>query len=297
MNSRTLINLFLLLTLVIFISVYITKKNKPEDIQRLTSLSLDEITSIRIPRENGKDIVLRKDKHGAPKWHMTEPYSVMAHQFRVNTLLSLTQSPIKEAYEAASLDLSHYALDKPRSRIIFDETEISFGKTNPINNKRYLLSNDKIVLLDDQTYPLVSSQAATFVDLTLLHNSDITTLSLPKYNIEKNQTGAWTSTPQESNVSALTADQIQSLLQNWNHAQAFAVHRHLKRKYFDKINVTIDNTSIEFLVSDIDPWLILARPDLGIEYHLDASQIKNLLDPNYSAPVPEHTESEKPNQT
>ena len=286
MNSRTLANLLLLIILIVFAGYYLTTKNKTADIKRLTSLTLDEINTIRIPRENNLDIVLQKtsSEDNEITWQMLKPYAIKAHQFRINTLLSLTQTPIEDSYDSRTLTLSDYALDKPRARIVFNSTEIHFGKTNPLNNKRYLLSNDQLSLVNDQLYPLVSAQAATFVDLSLLHNNDIHSISLPDVKIHRLDNIHWESTSSKPTDKQLSADQIQSLLETWRNAQAFAVHRYLPRKKIGLIKITFKNSSIDFELSDNDPWLIIARPDLGIEYHLDKSLSHALLTPLLDVP-------------
>ena len=288
MNSRTLTNIILLLVLLSFIGFYVNNKNKTAEVQRLTSLSLNEITDIHIPRDDNSSIVLQKETlpNGEALWNMIKPLSIKAHQFRVNTLLSLSQSPIDESFDIGKLNLQHYALDKPRARIIFNNTEITFGKTNPLNNKRYLNSENKLVLINDETYPLVSSQAATFIDLMLLPNRNITTLTLADLKIEKTENTHWKSSSTKLSDNALTADQIQTLLESWRGAQAFAVHKYMSRKKLGTITITMGDTIINFELSDDDPWLILARPDLGIEYHLDSSQKKKLFGPFDSTAEP-----------
>jgi len=281
MNSRTLTNIILLLVLLCFIGFYLNNKNKTPDIQRLTSLSLDEINNIQIPRDGKTDIVLQKEtgENGEAVWHMVKPYSIKAHQFRVNTLLSLSQLSINESFDSSTLNLQHYALDKPRARIIFNDTEISFGKPNPLNNKRYLISDNKLVLIADETYPLISSQPATFVDLMLLPEKNILSLELTDLKIEKAEGIHWKSSTKNLPANALTPDQIQTVLKNWRSAQAFAVHKQMPRKELGMVKITLADSVIDFELSDDDPWLILARPDLGIEYHLDSSQKANLFGP------------------
>jgi len=281
MNSRTLINIILLLILLAFIGFYINNKNIKINTQRLTTLSLDEINTIQIPRDGKTDIVLQKvsSLNGEATWFMVKPYSIKAHQFRVNTLLSLSQSPIDESFDSSTLNLQHYALDIPRARIIFNGTEITFGKTNPLNSKRYLKTDNKLVLIADDSYPLISSQPATFVDLMLLPEKNISTLAIADLVIEKTEDAHWKSSSKTLSANALTPDQIQTLLQNWRGAQAFAVHKHMPRKKLGMIKITFEDSTINFELSDDDPWLILARPDLGIEYHLDSSQKENLLGP------------------
>jgi len=292
MNSRTLTNIILLLVLLSFIGFYTNNKNKIPESQRLTRLSLNEINNINIPRDGKTDLVLQKqiDLNGKPLWYMVKPYSIKAHQFRVSTLLSLSQFPIDESFDSSTLNLQHYALDKPRARIIFNDTEISFGKTNPLNSKRYLKTDNKLVLISDETYPLVSSQPATFVDLMLLPDKNIRAITLPALKIEKTEDAHWNSTSKELSSNALTADQIQTVLQNWRRAQAFAVHKYMPRKKLGMIKITLEDSVIDFELSDDDPWLILARPVLGIEYHLDSSQKVNLVGPFNSLDKPSQSE-------
>ena len=38
----------------------------------------------------------------------------------------------------------------------------------------------------------------------------------------------------------------------------------------------------DFIVTDTDPWLILARPQLGIEYHFDISLYDELFSPGHA---------------
>ena len=291
MNSRTLTNIILLLVLLAFIGIYLNSKNKTVDIERLTSLSPNEIHSIHIPRDDKVDIFLKKGTlpNGNSIWNMVQPYSIKAHQFRVNTLLGLSQTPINESFDSSTLNLQHYALNKPRARIIFNNTEIAFGKTNPLNSKRYLKSKNKLVLVSDETYPLVSAQPATFVDLMLLPEKNISALTLANLKITKTESTHWKSSSQEFSDNALSADQIQTLLDDWRNAQAFAVHRYMPRKKLGTIKITLENSIIIFELSDDDPWLILARPDLGIEYHLDISQKQKLFGPFNPAAEPINT--------
>jgi len=36
---------------------------------------------------------------------------------------------------------------------------------------------------------------------------------------------------------------------------------------------------ITYQITDTDPWLILARPEIGLEYHLDAEAYVTLIAP------------------
>lgn len=270
-NSRSLVNLFLLLLLLAVYLIF-SAEDEALPVERLTQLRLDEINLIHIPRDNNNDIVIEKtsDATGNESWQMQQPYSIKAHQFRINTLLKLSQLPVKQSWSADDLNLADYGLQPPRARIRFNQQQIAFGKTSPLNNKRYLQHNNTISLHADETYPLVSAQPASLVDLYLLQQTEPLEITSPQLRVYQNDAGQW-----QSNKK-LTADQIQTVLQHWKNTQAFAVHTYMPRKQLGKITVQLAQQTIEFEISDDDPWLILARPELGIEYHLDAS-LKNAL--------------------
>ncbi|VAW66449.1 hypothetical protein MNBD_GAMMA11-3469 [hydrothermal vent metagenome] len=275
MNSRNLLNIALLALLVLGI-FFAAMKDEPTEVRRLTSLNIDKIQKIQIPRKQGESILFLKNKFS--EWYMQTPYALKAHKFRINTLLGLTQTPIEKAYNAEELQLSDYALDTPRASITFDNTTIKFGKTNPLNKQRYLLINHEVFLLMDQTYPLVSAQAASFINLSLIPESfNIIKITAPETDVFLDNNGQW----QSSGENRLNASQIQSLVRSWNATQAFAVHRYLPRKQLGEITLYSEHKNITFIISDTDPWLILALPNTGIEYHLDKS-LKDTLFGNFN---------------
>jgi len=271
MNSRTFVNLSLLIILIIAITIYSSSKKNEIDNALLTSLAINEINEIKIHKPNNNDIIFIKNEDNI--WHMISPYQIKAHQFRLNTLLGLTQKPIKKSYLIDDLNLSDYALDKPRAHITFNTTDIYFGKTNALNNKRYLLTQKKMALLDDQTYPLVSAHASSFINLSLLDNDfKIIQIETPETSLKLGKNNKWHS----SGNNHLNADQIQSFLDHWKSVQAFAVHELVNKKFLGQITILSNNKKIVFNIVDDDPWLILSLPELNIEYHLDKS-MKNIL--------------------
>ena len=278
MNSRSILNLLLLVLLLAMAAFLVYKKNQPQKILRLSDLQIDSITRIEIPRAGGKTILLKKmpGKLGDAHWWMQQPYQIRAHEFRVKNLLNLSQTVVDKVYPVDQLKLSDYGLDNPRAKIIFNQTEIDFGKANPLNNRRYLRSGNRLVLIEDQLYPLVSAEAAAFVALELLpENKNINALQIDDWIIENKQ-GIWQSQP----AGKLNADQIQQLIENWQSLQAYAVHAYMPRKTDGRIIVHLgrppSSEQIEFEVSE-DDSLILARRDLGLEYHLDKSLKEKIL--------------------
>ena len=206
---------------------------------------------------------------------MTQPYAMPAHEFRIQSLLGLPGANSDKHYDTSDIDLDTYGLQTPGAHIQFNNTHIYFGKTNPVTGFRYVQINNTMHLLLDNLYPLIRSQATSFVDLALLPDkAKIKRLNLPDIELVHAQKG-WSSSTQN-----ITADQIHTLLQSWHYAKAFATHGYTQRESLGQIKIEFDqHKTIEFSITAEQPWMILARADMGIEYHLDASQKSALLPP------------------
>lgn len=277
MNSRTLVNL-LLLILVVGLSAFIYQRQlQNQQVHRLTQLQPNDIHTIVIPRSKG-DIVLEKI---GDHWQMQSPYQLRAHDFRIERLIDMATSEVDRQYDSQGLKLEAYGIDEHSSSIRFNDTTIRYGNTNPLNNKRYVLVDKQLYLIDDQLYPLINSQPSSFADLALLDSTQrISAIQLPGLHVYKNEKGSWQAEQKNHTDAFIDADSLQTLVDNWQSAQAFGVHAYLQRKQLGRIQLHLtDGTTIDLIISDTSPWLILGRPQLGIEYHFDKSFNQRLLKP------------------
>jgi hypothetical protein len=152
---------------------------------------------------------------------------------------------------------------------------------NPATGLRYIKLDSFIYTIEDIVYPLLSSNFSTLVSLNLLPtNSKITKLILQNQSISKDENNFW-----QSNIS-ITADNINTIIDNWLHRQAFGVHKYFEREPsqatgHDEVFIYLKSheQEIRYLVTDTDPWLILARPEIDIEYHLDIKAYDELIAP------------------
>jgi len=274
MLSRLLTNLILLVIVVTLgVFIYLTRNDDVVD-HRLTKLDANTITQISI-KHNDRIVELKKiDKH----WRMLKPVDIDANDFRVGSVLNILSTDSFGSYDPAKLTLSKYGLDKPKTSIQFnnDKLRIEFGIDNPINHSRYVLVNGKVHTISDQFYPLISSQVGTLVSPNLLpRDAKITRIKLPDQTLSKDKVG-WTSTN-----SKLTTDAIQKVVDAWKDAQAFGVHTYEPRKSKGRIEISIKSQDkpLIFEISDLDPWMIIARPALNVEYHFNLKYIDRLLHP------------------
>jgi hypothetical protein len=271
MQSRWLLNLVLLLAVAGLAALVFVSQSGQSQQATLTTLDKSTVSTITIPRAD-KNIVLQKSANG---WRMQSPYAMNAHAFRVNRLLDLLAQKIEKCYDINGQNLKQYDLDPPRAEIRFDSTSIQYGNTNTVNQKRYVRAGNRLCLISDDLYPLISAEPSSFVDVDILPASgDIIALQLPGMNLGRQADKSWKNEKGE----IIAADRMQQLLDAWLNAQAFGVHAYLKRDNAGKIVLRYaDNSRLEFDVIQTRDWLILGRADLGVEYHLALDQAQELL--------------------
>ena len=275
MQSRTLLNIALFL-IVVLLAVYIYESDQQQQAssksELLTQLSADEVTQINI-RHNQRHIELKRE-HG--KWRMQQPINVTANSFRIDTLLKLLNTVSHAAYPATDLDQDKYGLSEASTSISFNDISIEFGIVNPINNHRYVRINNTVHLIDDNFYPLLSSQTGALVSRELIaSDATIEKLVLPGQTLHKDENNFWHSS------DGVGPDAINQTLHHWQNSQAFGVHNYMQRESLADISVYLagDTEPVRFYVTDIEPWLIIARPELDIEYHFNLEFYDRLLKP------------------
>ena len=106
-------------------------------------------------------------------------------------------------------------------------------------------------------------------------NSSIEKLVLINQTISKDDSGRW-----QSNTD-ISADAITATLEQWKTLQAFGIHEYMQRDQLGEVFIYLQGSkeSLAFQITDTDPWLILARPELGLEYHLDIEAYDKLIAP------------------
>ncbi len=272
MLKKNILNLVLLIFVAALTSIIYFSEEKNFELNKLSTTSISDIHRITIQHnKNTTELVKQADQH----WQITQPVSVAANDFRIKSVLKLINAPVHNQYSSDEIDLKKIGLDKPDTTIKFNDEEIAFGITNPATNLRYVKKGEHIYTIEDVYYPLLSSSFGTLVSLNMLPaNSEITKLILINQTISKDENGLW-----RSNID-ISADNINKTIEHWQNDQAFGVHSYMQRKSLGEVFIYLkDKPSITYVITDTDPWLILARPELGLEYHLDIEAYNNLITP------------------
>lgn len=278
MRSQLITNLFLLLLAIGLGTFLFINESDNYVTNKLSDIAHDSINQISI-HHHQRDIVLSKSDQ---QWHLTQPVAILANQFRIKTLLNLLNTGSYAQYKADDLDLDKYGLAAADTQISFNGTKIDFGIINPITNLRYVKINNEVHLTDDNYYPLLSSQIGTLIARVLLPTkSMINKLVLPEQTLMRDENGLW------KNVDNISGDAIVETIYQWTHKQAFAVHDYIERELLGDIRVYLEgnDTPVHFVITDIDPWLIIARPEINLEYHFSLEDYDVLLKPGTAKPL------------
>jgi hypothetical protein len=290
MHSRLLINLFLLLLAIGLGTFLFVDEIDQNGITKLSTISADSIKQISIHHQQ-REILLNKSNQ---QWLLVKPIEISANQFRIKTLLNLLSSNSLAQYNADELELKKFGFNTTDTYISFNNTKISFGMTNPVSNLRYVKINNELHLIDDNFYPLLSSQIGTLIARELLADSTkISKLVLPEQTLTRDDNKLWKSTDD------ISSDAIIETIYQWTHKQAFAVHDYNERESLGEIQVYFENIEnpVEFSITDIEPWLIIARPDLKLEYHFNIEDYDALLRPGIVKPLNDEARKESDEQT
>lgn len=222
--------------------VVVPEEEEAPALEPLTRGSTEEIFSIRIEKAGEETIALRR-RDGA--WDLVEPLAMDANDFRVNTLLGVLSAPVHAWIDAKPSELHRFGLSSPLARILLNDDAILFGTTEPIHGRRYLLHDGRIALVDDAYFSHLSSSAANYVN------------------------------PKPLGRDAEGADVPES----WRNASATAVRPYEPGlDWSEQIAVKVGADERIFDVARTEYEVVLARPELGIQYHLTRAAGERLLD-------------------
>lgn len=266
MNNRTRINL-VLTTVILSLAVFLiaTRTNETENKKiTISAIRPGSIDHIAIKRTGKGNIAFNKRAH---YWMMTAPLAVRANAARINAMLGLLQAQSFAQLDAAKLDMERFQLQHPAVSLQLNNHEFFFGGTNPIKKRRYVRFGDKVHLIQDTLYHQLSQKAFFFVDNKLLpEDSRPVSIQFPDYTLKKTADN-WTITPNRE----IDQDRLKKLVSAWRSATAMAVDRYQPAESLGTISVeTAQGTTLRFTISAAMPEPVLARADLGIQYHLSS---------------------------
>jgi hypothetical protein len=121
----------------------------------------DLMRSITIQLPDQPEIMM--EASGAD-WLMTQPVQAKVSTKSLQQLTTLLSEPIQAEYSSEGKTLSEFGLDNSAIRVRFNGVEYALGKLNPINHYRYVLLDQRILLVNEVVYELLGRGIAGFIE-------------------------------------------------------------------------------------------------------------------------------------
>jgi len=289
LNSRNLLNIGLFLfILILVLLVMLSPDKEAEKVSvKLTKLKPTDIYDIELRRASEPNIKLQK-RNGI--WYIIEPFQLAANEFRAQSVSALAGVISHLQYDAKTIDLKKFKLDKPEISIVLNKSiTLDVGGVDPIKNRRYVKNGETLHLVNDTFYYQIVGKVTAYISYQLLAPEiKLSKLVLPKFTLQL-QEGDWKITPEQKDTSA---DSINEFVSEWRHAQSLEIsdYQGKARKADIQIFIQDQERPIEFsLQKESGNSYFLVRNDLKLRYKLSdetAEKLQKLPDPPEPEAIP-----------
>jgi len=272
-SRRWLINYVLILLICVFTYVgnrYNVQTGYRDD-KHITQLKAQDITNIDI-QTTDTSLHLSKIKG---HWQIDTPVVWYANNITVERIVDIVNAQTDSRLSISEIDLSTLGLQYPKAILRLNNKQFLFGATNNIGERRYLQIDDTVYLLADRYLPFITQGISGLVDRRLLPKTlPLRSITFNEFRISKNDSGDWI-----SDNAQLSTDQVNKLLSNWQTIEASHIQKYLPDKApKQRVTARLEHgDAIDFYVLAITPQLVIARPDLGLQYYFNESQYYGLL--------------------
>lgn len=273
-TKRWLINYLLILLIILFTYIgnrYNVQTGYQTD-DRIISLKAEDVTSMVLQSADGS---IQLSKVGGV-WQIDSPIFWYANNIGVERIIDIVNARTDSRLAADEIDLSTLGLLTPKAILRLNDRQITFGGTNNIGERRYLMIDDEVYLVKDRYLPFVTQKATSLLDQRLLPRVlPLQSLRFADKRIEKSDNG-WVSDSAEIN-----REQATLIIKNWQTLEAEQI-RVYDAGQTPRQKITADfgeQRQVDFLVLSITPQVVIARADLGIQYHFREKNYYGLLSP------------------
>ena len=264
LSKRWIVNA-LLVALIIglaFAGAFFEPGDTVEKKPTISQLTADEVDTIEIETDD-LQLRLQRGSHG---WNIESPINWPAQENNVRRLLSILKIEADALSDTADVDLAALGLQQPKARMRFNGIPLLFGATNNIGERRYAMLEDKLYLLPDVHLVFVNQGLAGLVDRRLLPGRQgIVSLRLPDLELRLDENNLWRS----NQAIEFSQASLLRLVDNWRELQATRISNfdlELPPRQLIEIELE-DGEVIEFLLMSEDPEIVIAHPNLGLQYH------------------------------
>jgi len=155
MSSINRLNLFLLIIILVLAALNFLPSET--DYRPLTSIAPDTIQSITISSRQ-RQLAFRRqesnrnsnqDSHQHSQWLSAASPGKAIDTETISKLLGILKTHSFRQFEKTEGNLAMFGLNTPQYQLTLDNLAILFGTSDPLQQHRYVLLNDKIHLISD----------------------------------------------------------------------------------------------------------------------------------------------------
>ncbi len=275
MGARSWLNLALLFIVALLVALLVYEPGKEQvPATTLTTLKKADIDRMVIARHGGEALHFER-REGM--WWLVEPIIVPANPVRLQAILQVAGAESLSHFPVEGRDLGDFGLVESPVRLTLNATELRFGGVSPLDQRRYVQVHERVHLIADGVfYDLVEPLSALVSRALLPPGVDIESVSVPAFAVSKTPAGEWRVQPPMETVSA---DTVQRWLQGWRDAHALQVAPYTATAGLGNVVVHLSgqDTPLTWRIVKREPEWVLARPELGLQYHFGRAQAEELL--------------------
>lgn len=272
-RSRLIINFVLVIVVggLIALAYFRPGLERPADV-KLTQLDPSAVQTIVIENGRGTIRLVRSDTG----WRLPE-LGLPADDFQADILLDLLSIRSERRYALKDIDREAVGLDPAQARVLYDDEVIELGKTEPLQDLRYLRYGDQVHLIQDRLLNLLQTDATDLASRRLIpREARLTRIELPEATLARTETHGWTIDPEDPRVSA---DRLQQVVDAWRNTQAVWLRPAADREPHSEVVLHFETgEAIRYGIIREPSDLILVRQDPGVEYHLSPFKTETLLE-------------------
>ncbi len=274
LSRRWIINYVLIFLIILFTYIGNRYDVKPgfQAQRRITTLTPANIDSVEIKTADAS-LSLQRDTDG---WSITAPIRWPADDGNVGRVLDIVNSETDSHLDAGDIDLATLGLEFPKARLDLNDTRLLFGATNNIGNRRYVMVDSTVYLLPDAHLPFISQGLPGVVDRRLLpRGSGLDRLELSGIVISRASDGGW-----RANAPGNYGDRLlDRLMGNWiglpaSRVRVFRGAGTPRQKILAHLD---DGRELEYFLMSIDPEIVIANLQNGLQYHFSADLYYQLI--------------------
>lgn len=274
MRFRSWINIALLIAVAI-IATLIFRSYQSDRLgpQALTDQDPDAVDEFEIRyADDRSNLVLREDGDG---WRVVDPFERPVRQTRVIRVLSFIDDRIDSCYEASDRRREEFGLDDSEVSLAIEDSTIEFGDRTQ-DGRRYVATADRLCLVDDVAYPLLSAGARELVVNELLPDgAEPVAIRTPAAEASLDDDDEWAFDSGEGSGQRWAV--------RWRSARASDFETEAPEDDFGEVEIELDDDRTERwrIASDPDDDgdLILVPVDGGYGLRIAPGDARGLIEP------------------